>query len=265
MEALIRLELRKQSKSFVGLLFIIAISLTLVTLSTAIIGNLTKAVSFLFVLVVLQAIGIPFFALLLGASAGASLRASGRNAEEDIPVRPSKRLFAAYIVSLTYLILLVTILFAVSTPLRYSTSLQEEFRVPIVMVIVLPLHSAAFVFSYWLSQALLGGIVSTIIVCVPVFSFFLTNEFTLQILNLFVAVMFFPCLVATFIHLSLMSWLMNRIERQRRIWIPIKVTIGLILVCAFLLSVGGMFLLGIAYDEASYHSRSCNCLEMSKE
>jgi hypothetical protein len=244
MKALISLELRKQSKSFFGLLFIIAISLTLVTASISTFANLGGAQAFLLVTAVLQAFGLPFFALLLGASAGAALKSSVRNAEEDIPVRPSKRTFAAYIASLVYFLMLAGIIFVIKASINDSDILKEDFLISIGMVLLVPLHTAAFIFSYWLSQALLGGVISTIIT-IPAYFFYpfwIMNsiDYTLTLA---------PGLIAASIQLYLMSWLANRIERDKRIRFSIKMSIGVVLVCSTLLASAGISLLSLAYQQ----------------
>lgn len=226
MKSLIRLELRKQRKSFWGLLLIIAISSTFVTASISTFAELSAGEAFLLVTTVLQAFGLPFFALLLGCTAGATLKSSERKCEEDIPVRSSKRIFAAYITSLTYLLMLAGILCITTAPIKDSGILREDFVVSTVMALLLPLHSAAFLFSYWLSQALLGGVVSTI-VTVPAYFFFPFWLFNAA-----------AGLIGVGIQLSLMFWLANRIEREKRTWLPTKIVVGVILIFSIFLSVG---------------------------
>ncbi|MCI0447971.1 hypothetical protein L0152_32730, partial [bacterium] len=176
MKSLVGLELRKQGKTFLGLLLIIVLCLTVVTASVSTFAGLPADESFLSITVMLQAFGIPFFALILGGGAGSALRSAERKAEEDIPVRPIKRVFAAYLTSLFYLIILGTILFLASRPFQYSFYLQESYQVPLIAATLLSLHSAAFVFSYWLSQALLGSIVSVIATASPTLWLFINYD-----------------------------------------------------------------------------------------
>lgn len=266
MKSLVSLELRKQRKAFYGLLFIIVICLMPVTGSVSYFAKLPLSETFLSTTVMLQAFGLPFFALLLGGSAGAALRNSDRKAEEDIPVRPSTRLLAAYIASLMYLILLATILFGASSPMRYSASLQQDFDVPLMMAVLLPLHSAAFTFSYWLSNALVAGVLSTICTGLPTYwlfmndslcstSFMVMPEFLISI----VAVIFlpfwilgrteliliffntFPGLIATIIHISLLTWLANRIELEKRTKYSLKIAIATVLLISLSVTVWGIF------------------------
>ncbi len=262
MKSLISLELRKQRKSFWGLLLIIVISLTLVTASITTFAGVSTNESFLSTTIMLQGFGIPFFGLLLGASAGAALRSSNRKAEEDIPVRPSRRILSAYCASLIYLVILVTLLFAVSIPLKYAVPLQEDFEVQLIMVVLLPLHSAAFVFSYWLSQAILGSVVSLIITSAPAYMLLVSDSLCSSsyqvvsgIITSILAFVFFPFwvfggidftlislnalpgLIATIIHLFLLIWLANRIESEKRTWLPKKVTAAVILLGALSLGI----------------------------
>jgi hypothetical protein len=235
MKALIRLELRKQRKSFLGLLLIIVVSLTFLTSSISVFSKPTFGEMFWMISLLFQLLGLPFFALLLGGSAGATLRHSQRKAEEEIPVRASKRVLAAYFASLIYLILLAAILSVLSLSIR---SLQADFSYPVVLVVLLPLHSAAFVFSYWLSQALVGSIIAVIAIILPT-CFFFPNflfrgmNFTLISFNVG------PGLATVCIQLSLLLWLSNRMEREKRTWLPMKIAIGLLLVSALCLSVWG--------------------------
>jgi len=238
MKSLVSLELRKQSKAFLGLLFIIIMSLTLVTASVSIFSGLPLEDTFSGINMMLRGFGIPFFALLLGGSAGSALRSTQRKAEEEIPVRPSKRIFAGYIASLVYLILLTTTLLVASAPIGGST-MSKDFLMPIVMLVLLPFHSAAFVFAYWLSQAILGGVVSTMI-NLPAFALFpywLYGDTYSNLLSMSAAPGGF---ISVCIQLSLVSLLANRIEREECISLPLKIIIGVALVSSFLLSVVGM-------------------------
>ena len=234
MKALIGLELRKQSTTFLGLLFIIVMCLTLVTASVSAFAGLTLSEAFSGINLMLGIFGIPFCALILGGGAGAALRSAQRKAEEEIPVRPSKRMLAGYIASLIYFILVLTILFAASTLIR-DPSTREDFLVPQLMLILLPFHSAAFVFSYWLSQALLGGVVSTII-NVPAFAFFPYWFYGFHYSNFF-SLIAGPGVIAVCIQLSLMFWLANRIEREKQISLPTKIAIALAVAFAFFVSI----------------------------
>ncbi len=240
MKSLISLELRKQRKSFLGLMLIMGFCLTFVNALLSNVAPYNIDQTFLLVVVVLQAAGLPFFALILGSSAGAALRHSGRKCEEDIPEPPGKRVFSAYITSLIYLGVLATILFAFSFPIKFSAELQKDINVPFVMVLLLPLHSAAFVFSYWLSQALLGSTVSAMIIGIPAYFFFPFLLFG-RIDIIVLAYNAIPGIIALSIHLSFLLWLANRIERERRRWLPIKMTIAVVMMGAFLLGMWGFF------------------------
>jgi hypothetical protein len=265
MKSLISLELRKQMKTFLGLLVIIVICLTFVTVSVSYFGKLPLSETFLSVTVMLQAFGLPFFALLLAGSAGAALRNIDRKAEEDIPARPTTRLLAAYVASLLYLILLATIVFAASSPMRYAPSLQQDFDVPVMMVVLLPLHSAAFAFSYWLCHALVGSVLSIICTSFPAYWLFMNDSLcsaSYQIMPEFlisiVAVIFLPFwifgysellvflnvipgLIATIIHISVVTWLANRIELERRTRYSLKIGIATVLLISLSVTVCGVF------------------------
>lgn len=269
MKTLIGLELRKQGKTFLGLLFIIAFCLTIVTASVSNFAGLPADESFLSITVMLQAFGIPFFALILGGGAGSALRSADRKAEEDIPVRPTQRVFAAYLTSLFYLFILGTILFLASRPFQYAFYLQESYQVSLIAVTLLPLHLAAFVFSYWLSQALLGSIVSVLATASPAFwlffnyapskeSFksFIGNILIVMAFNFFpsliyghfvlilIATLVAPALIATLINLMILVWLVRTIEKEKQIWLPIKIAIAAVLVGAFSLSIWGVYFSG---------------------
>ncbi|HEY7160741.1 MAG TPA: hypothetical protein VH815_05750 [Acidobacteriota bacterium] len=239
MKSLIHLELRKQRKSFFGLLFIIVFSITILNAIASHIERLAVGDAFVFIVVLLQAVGLPFFALLLGGSSGAVLRSS-RNAEENIPVGPMRRVYAAYIASLGYLVLLTSILFALSSPIEYSISLQSDFYVPLMMAVLLPLHAASFVFSYWLSQALLGSVVSAMIIGIPAYIFSLDSFCEVPDLSVTTYIAL-SGVIAMGIYFSLIVWLTNTIEREKSIRLPIKIGISSTLVAAFLISVWGIF------------------------
>jgi hypothetical protein len=266
MRSLLRLELRKQQKVFLGLAMIVVISLSLVIASVSGFAGLPLGETFLSVTVILQAIGIPFFGLLLGGGAGAALRGSDRKAEEDIPIRPVKRVFAAYAVSFFYLMILTFVLLLLSKPMPYAADAQGTFNVPFVMMMLLPLHSGAFVFSYWLSQGLLGSVVSLLATAVPAVWLYLnlhlfsTSLFDLPgVLIWIVAVLFFPFwifggtdfilfgvqtipeLVATIFQLTLLIWVVSQIEREIRTWIPTKVLVAILLLSVLSLSIWGFF------------------------
>jgi hypothetical protein len=241
MKVLINLELRKQSKTFLGLLFIIIMCLTFITGSVSFLAGLQLGETFSGISLMIRAFGIPFFALILGASAGAALRSGQRKAEEDIPIRPSKRIFACYLASVTYLIFLATTLFVVSAPIDASI-MSIDFLVPVVMLVLLPFHCAAFVFSYWLSQAILGGVISTMI-NIPSFALFpywLYGGIYSNLLSMPAAPGGF---ISVFIQLSVVFLLANRIEREKFISLPAKIAIGVALAFSFLLSVVAMILL----------------------
>lgn len=263
MKSLISLELRKQQKSFFGLVLLIVICLTLVTASLSAFAELAPSEACLLTTVVLQAFGLPLFGLLLGGGAGAQLRSSERKAEEDVPIRPYKRLLAAYIASLTYCILLAGLLFAISAPFEYSSSLQLDFRVPFGMVILLPLHSAAFVFSYWLSQALLGSTISAMIIGIPAYIYYPFLVFG-GIDFMVVAYNALPGLTATSIHISFMLWLANRIERDKRTWLPIKMAISAVMMGALFCTIW-TFIVVVPdlFDNARHNEfredTTCNC------
>jgi hypothetical protein len=201
----------------------------------------------------LQAFGIPFFALLLGGGSGAALRSAEHKTEEDLPIRPSKRVFAAYIVSLFYLIILTAILFAASTPLEYSFFLQMDYAVPLIIITLLPLHSAAFVFSYWLSQALLGAIVSLMSTILPAYYLYLINGFDSisypgsvyivfrRIDLILLAFQSLPSVIATIIHLIFMTWIVNSIEREKKIWLPLKAAVAVLIVTILSLTTWVMY------------------------
>jgi hypothetical protein len=266
MKSLISLELRKQRKSFLGLLLIIAISLTLISTSVSTFGELPTGESFSLIAIMFQLFGISFFGLLLGASAGAALRSSERKAEEDIPVRPTKRILAAYIASLLYLIILRTILFVVCA--LNSEFLQESYKFHLLMVAVLPLHSAAFVFSYWLSQGLLGSVFSVIATAISAFWICPKDKLLLGSLESILAIIFMPLwfiptgeeiiagllvavppVIATIVHLVFLAWIVNRTEREKKTWMPAKIVIAIPALGSLSLSVWGMFSLGIEYDQ----------------
>jgi len=269
MKALIRLELQKQCKTFLGLLFIIAFCLTIVTASVSTFSGLPADESFLSITVMLQAFGVPFFALLLGGGAGAALRSDERKAEEEIPVRPSKRVFAAYITSLFYLIILGLILFLASRPFQYSLFLQVDYKIPFVMTAVVVLHSAAFVFSYWLSQALLGSIVSVIAIASPLYFLFLYKDLvstrcadyisnTPMILAFYfspsliyrhmewilIASVITPALIGTVVNLMALVWLTKKIEREEQMRMPVKIGIAALLISVFSISIWGTYFSG---------------------
>lgn len=271
MRSLIRLELRKQSKIFIGLLFIIVLCLTVVTVSVSSFGGFPLGETYLSITVMLQAFGIPFFALLLGAGAGAALRSAERKAEEDVPVRPTKRIFASYITSLFYLSILSGILFVASEPVEYSSYLQLDYKIPLIMVALLPLHSAAFVFSYWLSQALLGSVVAVIAVAVPAYWLFknpaptsfgsLVGNILVVLAAVFypsliyrhmdwilIASLITPALITTAANLVVLIWLQKRIEKEKQIWLPLKVAIGTFLIGAFALSIWGVYYFGSTFS-----------------
>ncbi len=262
MKALIRLELRKQGKTFLGLLFIIAFCLTIVTASVSTFAGLPADESFLSITVMLQAFGIPFFALILGGGAGSALRSDERKAEEDIPVRPTKRVFGAYLTSLFYLFILGTILFLASRPFQYSLFLQQDYKILFVMIALLPLHSASFLFSYWLSQALLGSVVSVIATAAPMYWQFFNNDacstnFQSSIGNLLIVMSFYffpsliyrhtelilitslvaPVLIVTVANLFVLVWLVKRIEREKQIWLPMKIALATLLISGFSLGI----------------------------
>ena len=269
MKALIGLELRKQGKTFLGLLFIIAFCLTIVTASVTTFAGLPADESFLSITVMLQVFGIPFFALLLGGSAGAALRSAERKAEEEIPVQPSKRVFAAYLTSLFYLVILGSILFLASKPFLYSTFLQTDYKIPFIMNAVVVLHSAVFVFSYWLSQALLGSIVSLITIASPLYFMFLFQQPVSACCEGYVnnapialAFYFFPSLIyrhiewiliasvaiplviSTFANLFVLAWLTKNIEREQKMWMPMKIGIAALLISVFSISIWGTWFSG---------------------
>jgi hypothetical protein len=256
MTSLISLELRKQRKTFLGIMLIIVMCLTVVTASISAFADVRIDQGYLLITAVLQGFGLPFFALLLGCTAGAALKSSERKAEEDLPVRPSKRMFAAYIASLSYLLMLIAILFVLTVPIKNSDLLQADFMVETMMALLLPLHCAAFVFSYWISQPLLGGIVSTIIT-VPSYLFFpfrLFDGFYYTRSN-----SAFPGFIAIGIQILLMFWLANRIEREKRTRLPVKIAIGAIIVCSIVLSVTAIALLGSVYEQIFDTPRGCYC------
>jgi hypothetical protein len=269
MKALIGLELRKQSKTFFGLLFIIAFCLTIVTSSISTFAGLPADESFLSITVMLQVFGIPFFALLLGGGAAAALRSTERKAEEEIPVKPIKRVFASYITSLFYLVILGFILFLASRPFQYSLFLQQDYKIPFVMTAVVVLHSAAFVFSYWLSQALLGSIVSFIAIASPLYFFFLYTQSggshradyvsnALMVLSfyflpsliyrhieyIFIASVILPALIATAANLVILVWLTKKIEREQPTPMSLTIAMAVILISAFSLSIWGTWFSG---------------------
>jgi hypothetical protein len=262
MKSLIRLELRKQSKTFLGLLFIIVMCLTLVTASISAFVGLQLGETFLSITVMLQAFGIPFFALLLGAGAGSALKSVDRKAEEDIPIRFTKRVFAAYLTSLFYLIILGVILFLAGRPFQYSSYLQQDYKILFVVLALLPLHSAAFVFSYWLGQALLGSVVSVISTAAPMYLLVINHyspstccQSSIDNFLVVIAFYFFPCLIyqhlewilmtslvapaflTTVANLIVLAWLAKRIERENKIWLPMKIAIAALLISGFLLGV----------------------------
>ncbi len=262
MKALIVLELRKQGKTFLGLLFIIVFCLTIVTASVSNFAGLPADESFLSITVMLQAFGIPFFALILGGGAGSALRSTERKAEEDIPVRPTKRVFAAYLTSLFYLFILGTILFLASRPFQYSLFLQQDYMILFVLIALLPLHSASFLFSYWLSQALLGSVISVIATAAPMYFLFLnidapSTSFQPSIGNLLIVISFHffpsliyrhtelilitslvaPALIVTVVNLFALVWLVKRIEREKQIWLPMKIALATLLISGFSLGI----------------------------
>ncbi len=281
MKSLVGLELRKQGKTFLGLLLIIVLCLTVVTASVSTFAGLPADESFLSITVMLQAFGIPFFALILGGGAGSALRSAERKAEEDIPVRPIKRVFAAYLTSLFYLIILGTILFLASRPFQYSFYLQESYQVPLIAATLLSLHSAAFVFSYWLSQALLGSIVSVIATASPTLWLFINYDsssssfksFVGNILVVFayylfpslifdyfvlilIASLVVPALIATVANLVILIWLVKRIEKEKQIWLPMKIAIAAVLLSAFSLSIWGIYFSGNSFAMTEYDLRN---------
>lgn len=262
MKALIRLELRKQGKTFLGLLFIIVMCLTIVTASVSTFAGLQLGETFLSITVMLQAFGIPFFALLLGASAGAALRSAERKAEEDIPVRPTKRIFASYITSLFYLIILGVILWLASRPFQYSSFLQQDYKILFIGLALLPLHSAAFVFSYWLGQALLGSVLSVIATAAPIYWVFINDNSSSNccessVGNFLVILAFYfspsliyrhiewiliaslvtPAIITTVLNLLVLVWLSKQIEKEKQIWLPTKIAVATLLISGFALGI----------------------------
>jgi hypothetical protein len=253
MKSFVSLELRKQRRSFVGLLFLIGVCLIGVTASLASFSDLNPGEAFLLITVVLQAFGLPLFALLLGSGAGAQLRSSERIAEEDIPVRPKKRIIAAYIASLTYLLCLSGFLFVLPVRAEYFPSLQQDFHVAFGFVLLIPLHSAAFACSYWLSQAVLGGAVSAMIIGIPAYIFYPFLLFGSGINFVVVLYNAIPGFTAAAIHLTMMLWLATRIEREKRIFLLLRIVFALVMMGALVVGIFGWFSVIPDLFDASRH------------
>ncbi|MCI0447972.1 hypothetical protein L0152_32735 [bacterium] len=252
-------------------MFIIAMCLTLMAASIAAFAGYSFGETLESFAVMLQLFGIPFFGLLLGAGAGATLRSSGRKAEEDIPLPATKRIFAAYIASLIYLSILTLILFAIVT--LSSIFLVDDLQPYFLMITVLPLHSAAFVFSYWFSQSLIGGIAAIIATGASAFVLCFNNELFLrsvesgpEIFISLLAIAVLPSLVivdsdmsillvavgvviAITVHLALLFWIVNNTELEKKTWLPMKIAAAILVFSALSLSIWGVFSLGIAYDQ----------------
>ncbi|HEY7159929.1 MAG TPA: hypothetical protein VH815_01660, partial [Acidobacteriota bacterium] len=206
--------------------------------------------------------------------AGAALRSAERKAEEDIPVRPTKRIFASYITSLFYLIILGVILLLASKPFQYSLFLQQDYKVLFVALAVLPLHSAAFAFSYWLGQGLIGSVIAVISTAAPMYWLLVNNfsssnccESSIQNFLVVIAFYFFPSLIFRHLewiliasvimpaiitivfNLLVLVWLVKRIEIEKQIWLPMKIAVAVFMISGFLIGfwfinyAGGIFAL----------------------
>ncbi|HEY7160742.1 MAG TPA: hypothetical protein VH815_05755, partial [Acidobacteriota bacterium] len=208
MKALIRLELRKQRKTFLSFLFVVIMCLTVVAANVSIFAKVSFPEIFDAFTATLQLFGLPLFGLLFGAGPGAALRRSERKAEEDIPVPASKRVFAAYITSLIYLIVLSSILFAPS--ILSSIFHIRELPPHILFISILPIHTASFVFSYLFSQALIGGIAAMTATGTFTFVIYLNHglflpafESPVEILISFLAISLVPLLLISDFDVSL--------------------------------------------------------------
>jgi hypothetical protein len=151
-------------------------------------------------------------------------------------------------------------------PMQYSANVQGSFEVPYIMMMLLPLHSSAFVFSYWLGQALLGSLISVMATGGPAYWLLLNlHLLSTSLLDLprvliwIVSVLFFPFWIlcgtdfilfaaqslpqfaATAGHLVLLLWIVHRIEREACTWLPAKTVVAILLFCALPFAMWGFF------------------------
>lgn len=169
----VRLEFSKQRKVFLsGLLLAIVVLFFIFAEST--IRNRNFLETFRDIIGYLALIGIAGLVILMGPIAGSQLRTESiRSAEEPLPFSPTQKVFGAYLTSLFYVLIGCIFFFAIVAVLKsfldlYSTlSLiidQQSVDLKIILLLVLQFHLLAFVFAYWINQAVAGTAVAAVIV-----------------------------------------------------------------------------------------------------
>ncbi len=176
--AILYLEASKQRNTFGSAMILIGLTVILANVEGLLLQRdlleVTSAVA-----QILLVCAVPMLAMLLGASAGVSLRTSlNRNAEEPLPFPPVRKLLGAYIVSLAYLLEATTVLailnyFTGTFSSFWLSNWKTEFHIALV---ALPkLHLLCFLLSYWLRQPALGAGLALAMITVELYGLWLLS------------------------------------------------------------------------------------------
>ncbi|MCI0444636.1 hypothetical protein L0152_15695, partial [bacterium] len=65
-----------------------------------------------------------------------------------------------------------------------------------------------------------------------------------------------PALIATVANLVILIWLVKRIEKEKQIWLPMKIAIAAVLLSAFSLSIWGIYFSGNSFAMTEYDLRN---------
>jgi hypothetical protein len=166
---MLRLELRKQRLAFIGLAAAFVVTLPLAWLGAAI-GHVDRRATIDALFLFWTLVGLPAAAALLGASAGAGLRAEpAAPAESVLPMAPSQRAamaLAAAAVQLAVLTALILLIAVIVSPGWRTTFTEKvwsapEFQRAVFRLMVFSLSyilAVSFACAYALGHGLAGGL-----------------------------------------------------------------------------------------------------------
>ena len=175
MLGLLRLELRKQGLAFIGLALVIALSIPLSWIAASL-SHSSLSYTLLAVFSGWAQVGVPVFAALLGAAAGAGLRSeSSSRAECILPLSPTRRMAGALAVSWTQLATLAGLIYLIALAVEpdagnifvepaWTTAVLQRAAFSSsafgLSYILLMSFFCAYVFAHGLAGGLLGALLA---------------------------------------------------------------------------------------------------------
>lgn len=168
--SIIRLEFAKQRRAFLSGIFVAAIFLLFI-LAESLMRSRNVIEVLRDIMGYFALLGMPALLILTGPIAASQLRSDSiRNAEEPLPFSPAQKVFGAYLTSLFYLLIGSLLFTGGALALNSIKTVDLPLSPAFILLAILQIHLLAFLFTYWVNQAILGTALATLIVGIEIMS-----------------------------------------------------------------------------------------------